>query len=1041
MGSLVQAVRPAAVLAPQAAPLEAGVAAKGGAQTSIASEMNASPRVLQLRALAARMNATPRVPGGAPVQRQANPAAASGGPGAAPARNDTRLPDGLKSGIESLSGLAMDGVEVQYNSVKPASLQAHALTQGMRIDIGPGQERHLPHEAWHVVQQMQGRVRPMVQLMGGTALNTDRALEREADVMGGRALSLGAGRLPQGGAPAGEAQLRGGIAQARSVVQMAAPGGIEHAMNSCFVAALINTFTVVRPLRNLLIPTNNALHDGTPLAGMQSLLWRAVNTVDAQHRVPANWVSLIMASLAVNGIIVNAVDTADFSQVMAGVVAALTPGNAARGQANAMPASSGEVIWYPNQTLDAAAGERVAQLQNHAMNFNLSPNSIHVTRGVANQQVAPQSFNLYPANGTTVTYRLRSIIERDTKYEGGHFISYADRGADGQQEWWRSDDLHPDAVAAVGNLGASGMQRQGYAYIYERSDAALAVGAATEVGDVAADALRARYNKDLTTYVLAALGDKQDKNAKLDIDKIDKTKFDKNLQIKAEDKSNALKSSVKAFKLPSLVVSREMAPEVMRQLRLQLDSLNRLSVKDWAFQVMLNRMKSTDQLVAGYAKGAGVTLKTKVDKILKESNVLASILLDEIKDRMIPLQKFFNQKTEPQAYALVGTVYNRAALAKLAKEPWAYFEFIGGVKALAELSMLSVKGGIGRQHGEGDNTWFRRQHDEGILMFEHDKPNTHAVLHNPDQVAGGQMEIFHDSREAVLLDQAKANFEKALAAHLKADKTAKASSARQSDKSAQANTGHAFAEAREIYRDLIGRYMGDSAVNSLLGEAWIKVLPDNSSRIEQLLDFALTVPLDRWEKTKMSVAMGVDIDDKLSKGSRKQKEATVAKKQEKVDKLLSGKKKRKSAKLGTHKPKDKRLQKLKTPFAQQTFESLAYRQSKPEMPDKSNAEKMEGSQTRFSLRFELFRHYCDYLAVQEHPAAVDDQLARWSFGEGSSDHERYLAYQEAQLSSQKKKRRTGEDDEMQLEGDSEGDEDEHDGYDSENDGRFQFESD
>lgn len=33
-------------------------------------------------------------------------------------------------------------------------------SQGTDIHIGPGQEKHLPHEAWHVVQQKQGRVKP-----------------------------------------------------------------------------------------------------------------------------------------------------------------------------------------------------------------------------------------------------------------------------------------------------------------------------------------------------------------------------------------------------------------------------------------------------------------------------------------------------------------------------------------------------------------------------------------------------------------------------------------------------------------------------------------------------------------------------------------------------------------------------------------------------------------------------------------------------------------------------------------------------------------
>lgn len=103
--------------------------------------------------------------------------------------NNTGLPDQLKTGIESLSGMAMDDVRVHYNSPKPAQLQALAYTQGTDIHVAPRQERHLPHEAWHVVQQKQGRVRPTMQ-MKGVGVNDDRGLEREADVMGGKALQM-----------------------------------------------------------------------------------------------------------------------------------------------------------------------------------------------------------------------------------------------------------------------------------------------------------------------------------------------------------------------------------------------------------------------------------------------------------------------------------------------------------------------------------------------------------------------------------------------------------------------------------------------------------------------------------------------------------------------------------------------------------------------------------------------------------------------------------------------------------------------------------
>lgn len=104
--------------------------------------------------------------------------------------NKTGLPDHLKSGIEQLSGHPMDDVKVHFNSGKPAQMQAHAYAQGTDIHIASGQEKHLAHEAWHVVQQKQGRVKPTKQLRSDVAVNDDAGLEREADVMGARALQM-----------------------------------------------------------------------------------------------------------------------------------------------------------------------------------------------------------------------------------------------------------------------------------------------------------------------------------------------------------------------------------------------------------------------------------------------------------------------------------------------------------------------------------------------------------------------------------------------------------------------------------------------------------------------------------------------------------------------------------------------------------------------------------------------------------------------------------------------------------------------------------
>jgi Domain of unknown function (DUF4157) len=104
-----------------------------------------------------------------------------------PEKNDTGLPDKLKTGIESLSGISLDDVNVHYNSIKPGEVKALAYTQGAEIHVGPGQEKHLPHEAWHVVQQKEGRVKPTLQAWGAL-MNDDQALEKEAESMGTLAL-------------------------------------------------------------------------------------------------------------------------------------------------------------------------------------------------------------------------------------------------------------------------------------------------------------------------------------------------------------------------------------------------------------------------------------------------------------------------------------------------------------------------------------------------------------------------------------------------------------------------------------------------------------------------------------------------------------------------------------------------------------------------------------------------------------------------------------------------------------------------------------
>lgn len=98
----------------------------------------------------------------------------------------THLPNLLKTGLEHLSRMDLSDVRVHYNSPNPTQLNALAYAQGRDIYLKSGQDRHLPHEGWHVVQQLQGRVNPLTP-KNGVLINDDARLEAEADIMGRRA--------------------------------------------------------------------------------------------------------------------------------------------------------------------------------------------------------------------------------------------------------------------------------------------------------------------------------------------------------------------------------------------------------------------------------------------------------------------------------------------------------------------------------------------------------------------------------------------------------------------------------------------------------------------------------------------------------------------------------------------------------------------------------------------------------------------------------------------------------------------------------------
>lgn len=125
-----------------------------------------------------------------------------------PSRGSGRhLPSETREKMERSFGHDFSAVRVHEGS-EPARIGADAYTRGNNIHFAPGAfhpsspdgEQLLGHELAHVVQQRAGRVR--APLGTGAPINTDAALEAEADALGSKA------------ADGGEAKMHGGSATA-----------------------------------------------------------------------------------------------------------------------------------------------------------------------------------------------------------------------------------------------------------------------------------------------------------------------------------------------------------------------------------------------------------------------------------------------------------------------------------------------------------------------------------------------------------------------------------------------------------------------------------------------------------------------------------------------------------------------------------------------------------------------------------------------------------------------------------------------------------
>lgn len=169
------------------------------------------------------------------LQRQVGNGAIASAMQSTRAGNAYRPPPDLTAAIESLSAISLNDVRVNYNSSRPTELGALAVAEGSEIHLAPGQERHLPHEAWHVVQQAEGRVTPTQTTEDGSRLNDDEALEAEADAMGARAVAISVRhRDPEPAADSSHGPARNSLSGRRTpaATQLRRPRAVREAMQS-----------------------------------------------------------------------------------------------------------------------------------------------------------------------------------------------------------------------------------------------------------------------------------------------------------------------------------------------------------------------------------------------------------------------------------------------------------------------------------------------------------------------------------------------------------------------------------------------------------------------------------------------------------------------------------------------------------------------------------------------------------------------------------------------------------------------------------------
>lgn len=329
------------------------------------------------------------------------------------------------------------------------------------------------------------------------------------------------------------------------------------------------------------------------------------------------------------------------------------------------------------------------------------------------------------------------------------------------------------------------------------------------------------------------------------------------------------------IRLPTLTVDAVQKDEADRQLKMQLAGLNQLTALEWLENLLLNRLKTTDQIIAkGFGTEQGKRLGMRIDRLLYQDQQLARLLMGKIIANMKTL--LGTKGLDPKVTEFLISIINAADRSLATKDNNVYQQFrvLRGVDNLQMLSRIGLAGGSGRQHGTGDEQDFRKRHLQGIELLKSSSTlyERNACLHNPDQCAGGPMEILWQLAHQAQMQRAQQWYNDVLKAfnHAKYllgsyQEVPPRTSDGELDQRKIDDAENSYLQledeleqAAANYMQTVSQHVGNRDVNSLLGSAWMEGIPGNQiNRVDMILNRVLKLPFDQLGNVQLNVQMDV----------------------------------------------------------------------------------------------------------------------------------------------------------------------------------------